>query len=381
MRWKAKLLSGLVLASLLCSLTVVAWADESGGEARLRGQVLATQVNALVVRTVSGEECTVITDEETQFRIPGVPSPDIGDIDVGDYIGVRGSRNEDGDLLAALVVVVPAELAHHRKIVRGEVLAIEGATLTVWTGQGERLVITGERTRFRIPGSDEPSIEDISVGDPILALGRPDEHGNLLARLVAVVSARQLRRHTLRGVITSIEHDAFNLATRARVVRVATTEDTIFRIPGVEDPALDDLRIRDLVLVLVVGTWNAENEVFRARAVSLIPRWPSFLRFLRGDVTGIEGRTIVLDSMQGEVAVLTDGDTVFRIPGVEAPGLDDLEIGDKVGVLVTRTEESALMAKVVIVRRRESPLVDVLAGPVEAAAALVKSFPWSQSGN
>lgn len=374
-----RLLSGLVLAGLLCSLTAVAWAEEPGEEVGLRGQVLATEANALVVRTVSGEECRVITDEETRFRIPGVPSPNIDDIDAGDYIGARGSRNEDGDLLAAVLVVVPAELAHHRNIVRGEVLAIEGATLTVRTGLGERLVITDEETRFRIPGTEEPSIEDISVGDPILALGRPDEHGNLLARVVAVVSGPQLRRHTLRGVITSIEHDAFGLATRARVVRVATSEDTIFRFPGVEDPGLDDLNVRDLVLVL--GTWNAENEVFRARAASLIPRWPSFLRFLRGDVTGIEGRTIVLDAKQGEVAVSTDGDTILRIPGVEAPGLDDLGIGDKIGVLVTRTEESALTAKAVVVRRRESPLVDVLAGPVEAAAALLKSFPWSQSGN
>ncbi len=379
MRWKVKLLSGLVLAGLLCSLTEVAWADESGEEAGLRGQVLATEVSALVVRTVSGEECRVITDQETCFRIPGVPSPSIDDIDAGDYIGARGSRNEDGDLLAALVVVMPAELAHLRNIAWGEVLAIEGATLTVRTEPGERLVITDEGTRFRIPGTDEPSIEDISVGDQILALGRPDEHGSLLARVVAVVSAPQLRRHTLRGLITSIEHDAFSLATQGRVVRVASSEDTIFRIAGVEHPGLDDLNVRDLVLVL--GTWNAEHEVFKARAVSLIPRWPSFLRFLRGDVTGIEGRTIALHAMQGELAVLTDANTIFRIAGVEDPELDDLEIGDKVGVLATRTEGSALMAKAVVVRRHESPLVDVLAGPVEAAVALLKSFPWSQSGS
>jgi hypothetical protein len=155
---------------------------------------------------------------------------------------------------------------------------------------------------------------------------------------------------------------------------VQTTEETVFRIPGVEDPGLDDLNVRDLVVV--VGGWHVANEVFTARAVALIPRWPSHLRFVRGEVTGIEGRTMVLDADQGEVAVQTDGETIYRIPGVEDPGLDDLEIGDKVGMLVTRTEEGALLAKVVVVRRGESSLIDVVAGPVEAAAAIVNSpFP------
>ncbi len=377
MRWKVRLLSGLVLVGLLLSMTAVAWAEEPAEEVGLRGQVVAIEGDALLVKTASGEECRVITDEETSFRIPGVSSLTIAHIDEGDYIGVRGQRNEDGDVLAMSVVVVPAEYARRRHMVRGEVLAIEDETLTVRTPQGERLVSTDEGMRFLIAGIKEPDIEDISLGGPILALGRPDEEGNLLARVVAVVSRPQMRRHTIRGLITSIGDDTFGLATRGRMVRVQTTEETVFRIPGVEDPGLDDLNVRDLVVV--VGSWHVANEVFTARAVALIPRWPSHLRFVRGEVTGIEGRAIVLDALQGEVAVQTDGETIYRIPGVEDPGLDDLEIGDKVAMLVTRTEEGALLAKVVVVRRGESPLIDVVAGPVEAAAAIVNSLPWPQS--
>jgi RNase P/RNase MRP subunit p29 len=349
MRWKLRLLSGLVLVGLLLSMTTAAWAEEPAEEVGLRGQVVAIEGDALLVKTASGEECRVITDEGTSFRIPGVSSPTIADIDEGDYVGVRGQRNEDGDVLAMSVVVVPAEYAHRRHIVRGEVLAIEEQTLTVRTPQGERLVITDEGTRFLIPGIEEPDAEDISVGDPILALGRPDEEGD----------------------------DTFGLATRGRVVRVQTTEETVFRIPAVEDPGLDDLNARDLVVV--VGSWHMANEACTARTVALIPRWPSHLRFVRGEVTGIEGRTIVLDALQGEVAVQTDGETIYRIPGVEDPGLDDLEIGDKVAMLVTGTEEGALLARVIVVRRGESALIDVVAGPVEAAAAIVNSLPWAQS--
>lgn len=118
-----------------------------------------------------------------------------------------------------------------------------------------------------------------------------------------------------------------------------------------------------------------------ARAVTLIPRWPSHLRFIRAEVTGIEGRTIVLNALQAEVAVLTDGDTIFRIPDVEDPGLDDLEVGDKVGVLIAPTEEGTLLAKVVVVRRDTNSLTNAITAPIEATTALIEALPWGEDGN
>ena len=169
-----------------------------------------------------------------------------------------------------------------------------------------------------------------------------------------------------------IEDDNIGLRARRGEVRVETHEGTVFRIPGVENPGIEELDVRDLIIV--VGTWDAEEEVFSARAVTLIPRWPSHLRFLRGEVTGIEGRTMVLHALQGEVAVLIDGDTIFRIPGVEEPGLDDLEVGDKVGILVVRTADGGLLAKVVLVRRNTDSLTDAIMAPVEAATMLLESL-------
>ncbi len=372
MKRRTKLLVSLVLVGMLLSVTGTAWAEEQADRVALRGQVAAIEGDTLLVTTPSGEEQRMITDENTRFFIPGVQEPSIEDMDVGDYVGVWGERGEDGVMLARVVLVVPAELAHRRNFVQGRVTAVEGLTISVETGQGERLVITDESTRLFIPGVENPRIEDVSVGDPILALGRPDDEGNLLARMVAIVTERQVRRHTLRGVIQAIDGDTIGLRTRRGEVRVETHEGTIFRIPGVEDPGVEDLNVRDLIIV--VGTWDAEEEVFRARAVTLIPRWPSHLRFLRGEVTGIEGRTIVLHALQGEVAVLTDGDTIFRIPGVEDPGLDDLEVGDSVGILVGRTDDGGLLDKAVLVRRGSESLIETLRALVEAATMLLESL-------
>jgi len=379
MKRRTRLLVGLILVGMLLTATGTAWAEEEVARAALRGQVAATEGHTLLVTTPSGEQQRVVTGETTRFRIPGTRDPSLVDIDVGDYVGAWGERNEDGELVASVVIVVPAELAQRRYMVQGQVLAIEGLTITVHTGQEERLVVTDEFTRFVIPGVEEPGIEDVSVGDPVLALGRPDDEGNLMARVVAVVTQGQVRQHTIRGLVTDIRGDSLNLLTRRGEIRVLTSDDTGFRIPGVEDPGIDDLNVRDLIIVL--GIWKADEEVCSARAVTLVPRWPSHLRFLRGEVTAIDGRTIVLEALQGEVAVLTNGDTQFRFPGVEDPGLDDLEVGDKVGILVVRTDDGGLLAKVVLVRRNTDSLTDAIMAPVEAATMLLESLAQQAGSN
>jgi hypothetical protein len=372
MKAKVKLISSLVLLGMLFTLTGAAWAAESSEGERLLGQVTDIDGNTLVVSTVGGEEVRVVTNPHTHFRIPGVSEPSIADVDVGDYIAAQGQRNGNGALVAELVFVLPERLVRQRYMVRGEVLAINGLSLTVQAPLGERLVITDQETRFWVRGVEEPTIEDIAIGDPIVALGRPDDQGNLLARIVVVVSGPQLRRHTIRGLITAIEGNVISVTTRQGEVQVLTTEGTVFRIPGVEDPGVDGLHPRDLIVA--VGTRDGEERVLTARIVGLIPRWPSHLRFLRGEVTAVEGSTIVLKALQGELAVLTDDETVFRIPGVEDPGLEDLQMGDKAGALVTRAEEGSLLAKAVIVRRGESSFTATIMAPVEAVMAAVDSL-------
>ena len=379
MKRRTRLLVGLILVGMLLTGTGTAWAEEPAARAALRGQVTAIEGGTLLVTTPSGEQQRVVTGEATRFRIGGTRDPSLVDIDVGDYVGAWGERNEDGDLVASVVIVVPAELAQRRFVVQGQVLAIEGLTIAVDTGQGERLVVTDESTRFVIPGVEEPGIENVSVGDPVLALGKPDDEGNLMARVVAVITPGQVRQHTIRGLITDIEGDTLNVLTRRGEIRVLTSDDTVFRIPGVEDPGIDDLNPRDLIIV--VGTWKADEEVFSSRAMTLVPRWPSHLRFLRGEVTAVEGRTIVLQALQGEVAVLTIGDTQFRFPGVEDPGLEDLKVGDKVGILVVQTDDGGLLAKVVLVRRNTDSLIDAIMAPVEAATTLLESLAQQAGSN
>jgi len=299
MRRGTKLIVSLVLVGTLLAVTGTAWAQGPAGRETLRGQVVAIDGNVLLVSTASGEERRVILGEETRLLFPGVREPSIEDIEVGHYVGAWGEIGEDGDLLARVVVVVPAALAQRGYAVQGHVARIDGRVLTVETPRGERMVITGEETRFIIPRVEEPTIEDVQVGDPLLALGRPDEQGNLVARVVAVVTPGQVRRHTLRGVITALEGDTIGLLTGRGDVRVLTDDETVFRIPGVEDPGLDDLRVGDRVGVLIARAEGGDGGLLAK--VALVRRADESLS---GTLTApVEAATALLESFAQQVGI------------------------------------------------------------------------------
>ncbi len=100
-------------------------------------------------------------------------------------------------MLAALLLTVAtvawaAEPQGRGGGLHGAVTAIEGLTLTVNTPQGEQKVVTDEQTRFRIKGVENPTLADVKVGDYILARGRADEAGELVAPVVVVVAPERL---------------------------------------------------------------------------------------------------------------------------------------------------------------------------------------------
>jgi hypothetical protein len=101
---------------------------------------------------------------------------------VGDRVGVIGYRDREGNLVARGVGKLPEKV--RLRIVRGEVTDIEGTTLKIDTSDGPVTVHTDENTRFRIPGDDDPGLDDIAVGDQIGAAGWWNDADSLQARVV-----------------------------------------------------------------------------------------------------------------------------------------------------------------------------------------------------
>jgi RNase P/RNase MRP subunit p29 len=163
-------------------------------EHTVRGRVTAVEDQTLVITTREGEQ-RVVTASETYFHIPNVEEPGLDDIEVGRIITALGQKDDD-TFTAQIVAVSHARLRRsiivRRNMVGGEVTASEGTTLTIETRRGEKTILTDENTRFRIPGVENPSIEDIKEGDRVIALGRRNEDGDFVARVVGVPKERRL---------------------------------------------------------------------------------------------------------------------------------------------------------------------------------------------
>ena len=340
-----KIVLSLVLATLLLSLGSVAWAAELQGRF-LRGQVTAIEGTTLTVKTPDGER-QVTTNDGTRFHIRGVENPTIADVQMGDYILAKGESDSTGAFVAKAVLVVPGQRVA-QFIVQGTVSAIEGTTLVLDTLQGEKQVATDEAL-FWAPDVENPSLADVQVGDQVVALGRPDEEGSLAAKLVALASAEELRGHAVRGKVTAVEGQTLVIVTREGEEEVVTTSETYFHIPNVEEPGLDDIEVGCVIAAL--GQWG-DDGTFTAQIVATARTRPQRKMIIRrhtvlGQVTAIEGTTLTVETRQGEQTILTDENTRFRIPGVENPSIEDIEVGDRFIALGRRNEDGDVVARVV----------------------------------
>jgi len=341
-----KIVLSLVLAALLLSLGSVAWAAEPQQGRFLRGQVTAIEDPTLMVKTPDGER-QVTTSDETRFRIRGIENPTIADVKVGDYILAKGEPDSAGAFVAKAILVVPGQRVG-RFVAQGTVSAIEGTTLVLDTLQGEKQVTTDEAI-FWAPDVENPSLADVQVSDQVVALGRPDEDGSLAAKLVAIASAEELREHAVRGKVTAVEGQTLVITTREGEIEVVTTSETYFHIPNVEEPGFDDIEVGCIISALGQkdddGTFTAQIvAVARGRLRKIIVRRHT----VGGEVTAVEGTILTVETRQGEKkTILTDEDTRFRIPGVENPSIEDIEVGDKVIALGRRNEDGDFVARVV----------------------------------
>jgi endonuclease YncB( thermonuclease family) len=333
----------------------VGWWEEGGGvfhafavaklaEDRLfpiAGTLAEIDGDTLTIETKGGLLATVHVDDETKYRIRGVEEPGLDDLEVGMRVIARGTLNPDGSLQAQ--VVGAAKAGPRQARLRGEVVAIEGDTLTVRTQRGREIVVqTDDATEFRVPGVENPTIADLKVGDKVAGEGVMEEGGTARATLVVVLPEDVAR---LTGKVTGIDGATLVVETASGTVNVLTDDDTIFHIRGVEEPGLDDIDVGDRIVA--GGSWEDES-TFHAIGVGVVGGRRTGARgAVRGRVISVGGDSFVVGAARGPVTVLVDEKTEFRVPGVEDAGLDDIEEGAGVGVGGTWNEDGTLQASVV----------------------------------
>ncbi len=260
-----------------------------------------------------------------------------------------------GVILLSLALVMPAlaapggpgsELRPQREgrtgdrpRVAGEVIAVEEESLLITTERGELTLYVDTLTRFIIPEVESPGLEDVEVGNFVLAAGEREGDG-LRVRVLVVRPAKPLR---LRGEVESVGSEGFTLLTEAGTVEVIVDEITRFRLPKLEQPGLTDLEVGRSVVV--VG--QAVDEGVLARLVS-VPR-PKEGK-VRGTVTAVGATSLTVERGAGhEMTFTVTDETVILVPEVAEPALEDVEVGAVVEVRahLVEGEPSALHIAVI----------------------------------
>jgi hypothetical protein len=321
---KIWLIAGLVaLAAALAAVGIAAAAGEVEvplvPNLQLRqGHVLEIGTDSFVVETRRGD-LTVLVDDNTRFRIPGVAEPGLDDLAVGDHVGFAGRLAGDGELLARLIVRLPRprDLAH----VRGELTAKSGDSFEL--ARPDQVVITvlvSDQTRFRVPDVEDPGLDDLAIGDTVVADGRWNDAGQVEARLITLVPEDVAT--VIRGEVTAVADPEVHIWTPAGPVTLFTDANTRLFIPGIENPTLADVQVGDRVTAggeIVPG--GLDTAVIR-----VVPAG-SCRAVRRGVVTANDGSTLTLSTPRGELLVTADANTRIRIPGAENPTLADIQVG------------------------------------------------------
>jgi hypothetical protein len=316
---------GFILALVFGSVSTALAADDSPQQdgqrpPALRGEVLQINGHNLTVQT-RREEVHVVTSNDTVFRIPDVEEPSISDIAVGDTVVILGRRTGETFHARLVGVVSPDDRPAQTG---GQVVAIEGADITVNNREGETVVIrTDAETTFRIPGVEEAGIDDVQVDQIVIAAGVWNDDGTFDAAVVGVPREAE-RRGRLLGEVVSVEGDTLTVRNRDDAeFTLLTDEETTIHILGMEDPTLSDLNEGDPV---AIGVEMRDGTLY-ARTIGVVPEEAARVS---GQVDRVEGATLVLETRYGSLQVHTGAETLFRIPGLEEASLDDIIAGDRV---------------------------------------------------
>jgi preprotein translocase subunit YajC len=318
------------------------------GGALLRGRVATKSANGFTLGTGRGD-VTVSVGANTRYRVPGKSQPSLDDILVGDQVLVRVQRNAPGSPAATAVVVLPPVPVGG---LRGQVTAVQDATISLQVGGQVKAVLTNEKTSFHVPEKEGAKLADIRVGDRVFAIVLRQPGGTLLARQVTVLPADSRGPLSLRGRVIEVGASTLTVHVGENQVTIEVTEQTKVRVPGKPQAALSDVRMGDWVFVVGRPTGLSRIE---ARAIVVLPAVPVERFAVRGEVISVEGTTLSVRDARHEHTIRTDSQTQFRIGGVENPSIEDVNVGDRVAILGKPAEGGAILARRVVVGRAQQP--------------------------
>lgn len=139
------------------------------------GEVESITKDTLTINTDEDVKQASFNDDTTLVKLPGRTDIEIEDLAVGDFIIAMGFLNENGVLETRRIVVSPQpKPAPVRKLFWGEIEEIDNETIAF---DGQEIEISEKM--LQIKGVEDPSLEDISLGDKLFVLATVDDEGEI----------------------------------------------------------------------------------------------------------------------------------------------------------------------------------------------------------
>jgi hypothetical protein len=215
--------------------------------------------------------------------------------------------------------------------------AISGSNVTLETADGwtRTIAVTGSVTITK--GGQEIALSDLAVGDQVRIRQTRNDDGTFTVTAIAVVVP------TVRGTVSDLTDTSFKLTTRDGAVWTITTNgQTDYYFGGAEGSRSD---VQDGEVALVAGQSTGDNALTALSVTVAADR-------AVGTVTAKTASTITIRTRDGStVTVKVDGDTQYRVAGVEDAGLDDIAVDMVVGVQGRRGSDGSIDANAVVAGR------------------------------
>jgi hypothetical protein len=161
------------------------------------GTITSISGTILTVETKRGDIKTVFTDDFTKFfsvANKGRSSIKIGDLKIGDRISAVGVGKDDTDGNAKFVVRLKRTISKRHALL-GKVKEIDGKAVTLshlTQTDREFSIVIVKGTKIKIKGQEESaSVNDIKVGDVVVAVGTVNKGGTIAATKIFIVPGKR----------------------------------------------------------------------------------------------------------------------------------------------------------------------------------------------
>jgi Domain of unknown function (DUF5666) len=198
------------------------------------------------------------------------------------------------------------------------ITAISGNDITLGTPDGWRRTITITSSVELTKGGQDIAVSDLAVGDQVRFRQTRNDDGSFTVTAVAVVVP------TIKGTVSDLTSTGFKVTTRdGSVWTIAVNGSTTYSY-GQGSGTLAD--VKDGGAVRVQGTVTADNQMTATNVRVAGDR-------AVGTVTAKTADTITIQRRDGtSLTIHVDGDTTYRVAGVEDADLGDVTVGMAIGV-------------------------------------------------